>query len=222
MDHSRVKDRQSMMPKHIVSMALQIGSSFHHPLNIDKKLLVLTHLGNHIIEEFNQKRDELEYKNFNHYQEETIKKTGQGQSIDMEQYTTAPDCDGSGWCLAPLIYNGNDYSRNSNHMPKTTKILNHIGHTSYTGIAVLYPEYGLDWHYDDDQFIGHDQQQFRVFYTLDDGGGGAYIEVEETEKKIVKRYFRQREYVCFHSKNRHRVWNEGILPRYSLVIDVLK
>ena len=107
--------------------------------------------------------------------------------------------------------------RNAMYMPKTCKLLKWMSHTSYAGITALNPGFGLDWHYDDDP--NPDTLQIRCFYTLETCGG-AYIEVQETEKRVVRKYFKDGEYMLFHSKKKHRVWNEGIVPRYSLVIDV--
>ena len=200
----------------IAGMALQISNSFHQPSQVDKRLLALHHFKDIILSEFLPLT--LEFKDLSTYQDDYIKSNGQGYTIGREQYDKAKEQD-SGWAIAPLYYNNQEYTRNSMLMPKTTKLLKWIGHTTYTGITSLHPDHGLDWHYDDDP--NPNMLQMRVFYTLQTCGG-SFIEVEETEKRIKKRYFKEQEYIIFHSKKRHRVWNEGILPRYSLVIDVLK
>jgi len=200
----------------IAGMVLQINNSFHQPSDVDRRLLVLDRFKDIILQEFLPLT--LEFKDLSTYQDDYINSNGQGYTIGLEQYEKAKEQD-SGWAIAPLWYDDYEYTRNSMLMPKTTKLLKWIGHTTYAGITALHPDHGLDWHHDDDPFPN--KLQMRVFYTLKTCGG-SYIEVEETEKRIKKRYFKEQEYIIFHSKKRHRVWNEGILPRYSLVIDVLK
>ena len=197
-------------------MGLQISDSFHHPLNVEKRLLVLTKFGHIIQEELFPAT--LEFRDFSSYQDEHIKKEGKGFIIDDKSFLSAP-IEHKGWSLAPLLYHHTPYKRNADLMPKTTKLLEYIGHTQYAGITALHPDFGLDWHHDDDP--NPDVIQMRVFYTLKTCGG-AYIEVKETENKVVRRYFKEREFVVFHSNKEHRVWNEGTEPRYSLVIDVIK
>ena len=102
-------------------------------------------------------------------------------------------------------------------MPRTCKILEFIGHTHYCGFTRLDPEYGLDWHYDDDP--NEQTIQYRVFWNVKTDGG-AYLDVMETEKRAMRRYFKENDFMIFRSKKKHRVWNDGSVPRYSLVLDV--
>ena len=167
------------------------------------KLQAITIFGHQIIEEFDPTK--LEFKDFSAYQKESIEK-GIGYSVHPDQYTAAP-VGNSGWALAPLFYENNPYERNANLMPKTTKILKYVGYTKYAGITSLHPDCGLDWHMDDDPM--------RYFYTLKTDGM-SYIEVEGEKKQ----YFKEKEHILFKPRKKHRVWNDGTEPRYSLVIDV--
>ena len=58
----------------------------------------------------------------------------------------------------------------------------------------------------------------RCFYTLQTDGK-SYIEVQEDDG-VDRRYFLKKEFVMFRTHKKHRVWNDGTEPRYSLVIDV--
>lgn len=195
-------------------MALQIRNSFHQPEEVDKRLLAIDHFKDTILAEFLP--SVLEFKDFSNYQNEHIKDNGKGYPILEEEYVNASKGN-NGWAIAPLYYNNKPYMRNAMYMPKTCKLLKWMSHTSYAGITALNPGFGLDWHYDDDP--NPDTLQIRCFYTLETCGG-AYIEVQETEKRVVRKHFKDGEYMLFHSRKKHRVWNEGIVPRYSLVIDV--
>ena len=189
--------------------------SFLKPEQLTKRLLVLPKFQDVIREEFDNAQ--LEYKDFSDYQDKYIKKNGQGYPILAKEYAEASTTNDRGWHLAPLIYNGQRYTPNSVQMPKTCKILEFIGHTHYCGFTRLDPEYGLDWHWDDDP----DEQtvQHRVFWNVKTDGG-AYLDVMETEKRALRRYFKENDFMIFRSKKKHRVWNDGSVPRYSLVLDV--
>ena len=179
----------------IHSMVQQTERSFLEPEQLTKRLLVLPKFQDVIREEFDNAQ--LEYKDFSDYQDKYIKKNGQGYPILEKEYAEASTTNDRGWHLAPLIYNGQRYTPNAKQMPKTCKILEFIGHTHYCGFTRLDPDYGLDWHWDDDP----DEQtiQHRVF---------------------MRKYFKENEFTIFRSKKKHRVWNDGSVPRYSLVLDV--
>ena len=142
-------------------MVQQTERSFLEPEQLTKRLLVLPKFQDVIREEFDNAQ--LEYKDFSDYQDKYIKKNGQGYPILAKEYTEASTTNDRGWHLAPLIYNGQRCTPNSVQMPKTCKILEFIGHTHYCGFTRLDPEYGLDWHWDDDP----DEQtiQHRVFWN---------------------------------------------------------
>ena len=196
-------------------MVQQTERSFLKPEQLTKKLLVLPKYKDLIREEFDNAQ--LEYKDFSHYQDKYIKKTGQGYPILEKEYYEAKQSESNGWHLAPLIYNGQRYTPNAKQMPRTCKILEFIGHTHYCGFTRLDPEYGLDWHYDDDP--NEQTIQYRVFWNVKTDGG-AYLDVMETEKRAMRRYFKENDFMIFRSKKKHRVWNDGSVPRYSLVLDV--
>ena len=196
-------------------MVQQTERSFLKPEQLTKKLLVLPKYQDLIREEFDNAQ--LEYKDFSHYQDKYIKKTGQGYPILEKEYYEAKQSESNGWHLAPLIYNGQRYTPNAKQMPRTCKILEFIGHTHYCGFTRLDPEYGLDWHYDDDP--DDHVIQHRVFWNVKTDGG-AYLDVMETEKRAMRRYFKENDFMIFRSKKKHRVWNDGSVPRYSLVLDV--
>ena len=172
-------------------------------INSFGKLLAINKFADIILSEFDPEL--LEFKDFSAYQEESIK-NGTGYSVHPEQYMAAPTGN-QGWALAPLFYGDNAYERNSLLMPKTTKLLKWIGYTKYAGITSLNPNCGLDWHTDDDPL--------RCFYTLRTDGL-SYIEVQGEGKH----FFKERDYILFKPRKKHRVWNDGAEPRYSLVIDV--
>ena len=196
-------------------MVQQTERSFLKPEQLTKKLLVLPKYQDLIREEFDNAQ--LEYKDFSHYQDKYIKKTGQGYPILEKEYYEAKQSESNGWHLAPLIYNGQRYTPNAKQMPRTCKILEFIGHTHYCGFTRLDPEYGLDWHYDDDP--NEQTIQYRVFWNVKTDGG-AYLDVMETEKRAMRKYFKENDFMIFRSKKKHRVWNDGSVPRYSLVLDV--
>ena len=196
-------------------MVQQTERSFLKPEQLTKKLLVLPKYQDLIREEFDNAQ--LEYKDFSHYQDKYIKKTGQGYPILEKEYYEAKQSESNGWHLAPLIYNGQRYTPNAKQMPRTCKILEFIGHTHYCGFTRLDPNYGLDWHYDDDP--NEQTIQYRVFWNVKTDGG-AYLDVMETEKRAMRKYFKENDFMIFRSKKKHRVWNDGSVPRYSLVLDV--
>lgn len=194
------------------------GKAFHNPEQVDGKLLAIHKFADTILQEFNP--DLLEFKDFSSYQDVHIKKEGRGYPVHHEEYSKAPEGN-KGWALAPLYYEDRPYLRNSKLMPKTTKLIKWIGHTKYAGITSLNPNFGLDWHHDDDPmpFGSLDYiPQMRCFYTLQTDGQ-TYIEVQE-ENGVDRRYFLKNEFVLFRTHKKHRVWNDGTEPRYSLVIDV--
>ena len=174
------------------------------------KLKAITTFGDQIIKEFDPTK--LEFKDFSSYQDKYIKEEKRGYSIHKDEYDVADEGD-RGWAIAPLYYGGKPYARNADIMPKTTKILTYVGYTSYAGITSLNPDFGLDWHTDD--YGGISPKHMRYFYTLKTDGM-TYLDVEGEERQ----YFKEREQILFQPKRRHRVWNEGKEPRYSLVIDV--
>ena len=178
-------------------------------INYSGKLLAIHKFADTILSEFDPEL--LEFKDFSAYQEESIKK-GTGYSVHPAQYREA-SVGNKGWALAPLFYGDRAYERNSLLMPKTTKLLKWIGYTKYAGITSLNPDFGLDWHTDD--YGGISPKHMRYLYTLKTDGM-TYLDVEGEERQ----YFKEREQILFQPKRRHRVWNEGKEPRYSLVIDV--
>jgi len=194
------------------------GKAFHNPEQVDGKLLAIHKFADTILQEFNP--DVLEFKDFSSYQDVHIKKDGRGYPVHHDEYAKAPEGN-RGWALAPLYYQDSPYPRNSDLMPKTTKLLKWIGHTKYAGITSLNPNFGLDWHHDDDPkpFGSLDYiPQMRCFYTLQTDSK-SYIEVQE-EDGVDRRYFLKNEFVLFRTHKKHRVWNDGTEPRYSLVLDV--
>ena len=174
------------------------------------KLKAITTFGDQIIEEFDPTK--LEFKNFSSYQDKYIKNTAKGYSIQKGEYLEA-SVENKGWAEAPLYYDGEPYPRNSDVMPKTTKILKYVGYTKYAGVTSLHPNFGLDWHTDDYGKLSPNHT--RYFYTLKTDGM-TYLDVEGKERQ----YFKEKEHIIFQPKRKHRVWNEGKEPRYSLVIDV--
>ena len=190
-------------------MVQQTERSFLKPDQLSKRLLVLPKYQDVIREEFDNAQ--LEYKDFSHYQDKYIKKTGQGYPILEKEYYEAKQSESNGWHLAPLIYNGQRYTPNAKQMPKTCKILEFIGHTHYCGFTRLDPEYGLDWHWDDDP----DEQtiQHRVFWNVKTDGG-AYLDVMGTEKRALRRYFKENQFMILRSKKKHRVRKDGSVPSY--------
>ena len=146
-------------------------------INSFGKLLAINKFADIILSEFDPEL--LEFKDFSAYQEESIK-NGTGYSVHPEQYMAAPTGN-KGWALAPLFYGDNAYERNSLLMPKTTKLLKWIGYNKYAGITSLNPNFGLDWHHDDDPLPFGSLNyipQMRCFYTLQTDGQ-TYIEVQE-------------------------------------------
>lgn len=209
-----------MMLNSIPSMEQQTNSSFLNPSKVEPRLLVLKRFNDQIREEFDKALPQLEFRDFASYQENFIAKEGKGFPILEKEYYEAPQrTTNPSWCIAPLLYYSQHYKRNAKLMPKLTKMIEFIGHTTYAGITVLDPGYGLDWHYDDDPCEGI--IQFRSFYNISTDNG-TFLEVQETEKRVVRKYFMESEYMIFRAKKKHRVYNEGQAPRYSVVIDVLK
>ena len=194
------------------------GKAYHDPKRVDIKLLAIDKLADTILQEFDP--EALEFKDFSSYQDVHIKKDGRGYPVHHEEYRKAP-VGNKGWALAPLYYEDKPFLRNSRVMPKTTKLIKWIGHTKYAGVTSLNPGFGLDWHHDDDpQPFGRldYKPQMRCFYTLQTDGK-SYIEVQEDDG-VDRRYFLKKEFVLFRTHKKHRVWNDGTEPRYSLVIDV--
>ena len=180
------------------------GKAFHNPEQVDGKLLAIHKFADTILQEFNP--DLLEFKDFSSYQDVHIKKDGRGYPVHHEEYRKAPEGN-KGWALAPLYYEDRPYPRNSKLMPKTTKLLKWIGHTKYAGITSLNPNFGLDWHHDDDPLPFGSLNyipQMRCFYTLQTDGQ-TYIEVQE-ENGVDRRYFLKNEFVLFRTHKKHRVW----------------
>ena len=157
---------------------------------------------------------QIEWRDFTDYQERTIQHSNQGHEIDGNAFNTAPIAtDNSKWSIAPLFYNDQPYTRNTNLLPRLRKTMLWLGETKYVGMVKLAPDAGLGWHYDPDPNL--DTKRFRCQLPFVSSICSLSVQNEYrplTEGKLL----------IFQSSARHKVQNDGDSDRISLIFDVFR
>ena len=86
--------------------------------------------------EWDDHSSQIEWRDFTDYQERTIKYSSQGHEIDASCFNTAPlSSSSSKWSIAPLFYNDQPYTRNTNILPRLRKTMLWLGETKYVGMV---------------------------------------------------------------------------------------
>ena len=164
--------------------------------------------------EWEEYSSQIEWRDFTDYQERTIKYSSQGHEIDCNAFYTAPIAtENSKWSIAPLFYNDQQYTRNTNLLPKLRKTMLWLGETKYVGMVKLAPDAGLGWHYDPDPNL--DTKRFRCQLPFVSSICSLSVQSEYrplTEGKLL----------IFQSSARHKVQNDGDSDRISLIFDIFR
>ena len=87
----------------------------------NSKLIGLEKVYPTLKEEWGIYSSQIEWRDFSDYQERTIQHSHQGHEIDAHAFTTAPivqEGQKCRWSIAPLFYNNQQYTRNTNVLPK--------------------------------------------------------------------------------------------------------
>ena len=157
---------------------------------------------------------QIEWRDFTDYQERTIQHSNQGHEIDGNAFSTAPIATSSSkWSIAPLFFNDQPYTRNTNLLPRLRKTMLWLGETKYVGMVKLAPDAGLGWHYDPDP--NQNTKRFRCQLPFVSSISTLSVQSEYrplTEGKLL----------IFQSSARHKVQNMGDSDRISLIFDVFR
>ena len=80
--------------------------------------------------EWDDHSSQIEWRDFTDYQERTISHSNQGHEIDGNAFHTAPIATSSSkWSIAPLFYQDQPYTRNTNLLPRLRKTMLWLGET---------------------------------------------------------------------------------------------
>jgi len=164
--------------------------------------------------EWDDHSSQIEWRDFTDYQERTIKYSSQGHEIDASCFNTAPlSSSSSKWSIAPLFYNDQPYTRNTNLLPKIRKTMLWLGETKYVGMVKLAPDSGLGWHYDPDP--NPFTQRIRCQLPFD-------CSISTLSVQNENRPYAEGKLLIFMSSARHKVSNIGENDRISLVFDIFR
>ena len=164
--------------------------------------------------EWEEYSSQIEWRDFTDYQERTIKHSMQGHEIDCSAFYTAPlSTENSKWSIAPLFYNDQQYTRNTNLLPKLRKTMLWLGETKYVGMVKLAPDSRLGEHYDPDP--NEFTQRFRC--QLPFGKSICTLSVQSEFRPLT-----EGKLLIFQSSAPHKVQNIGDSDRISLIFDIFR
>ena len=164
--------------------------------------------------EWDDHSSQIEWRDFTDYQERTIKYSSQGHEIDASCFNTAPlSSSSSKWSIAPLFYNDQQYTRNTNLLPKLRKTMLWLGETKYVGMVKLAPDSRLGWHYDPDP--NPFTQRIRCQLPFNETISTLSVQSEF-------RPYAEGKLMIFTSSAPHCVQNMGQNDRISLVFDIFR
>jgi aspartyl/asparaginyl beta-hydroxylase (cupin superfamily) len=164
--------------------------------------------------EWDDHSSQIEWRDFTDYQERTIKYSSQGHEIDASCFNTAPlSSSSSKWSIAPLFYNDQPYTRNTNLLPRLRKTMLWLGETKYVGMVKLAPDSRLGEHYDPDP--NEFTQRFRC--QLPFGKSICTLSVQSEFRPLT-----EGKLLIFQSSAPHKVQNIGDSDRISLIFDIFR
>ena len=164
--------------------------------------------------EWEEYSSQIEWRDFTDYQERTIKYSSQGHEIDASCFNTAPlSSSSSKWSIAPLFYNDQPYTRNTNILPRLRKTMLWLGETKYVGMVKLAPDSRLGEHYDPDP--NEFTQRFRC--QLPFGKSICTLSVQSEFRPLT-----EGKLLIFQSSAPHKVQNIGDSDRISLIFDLFR
>ena len=164
--------------------------------------------------EWEEYSSQIEWRDFTDYQERTIKHSMQGHEIDCNAFYTAPIAtENSKWSIAPLFYNDQPYTRNTNILPRLRKTMLWLGETKYVGMVKLAPDSRLGEHYDPDP--NEFTQRFRC--QLPFGKSICTLSVQSEFRPLT-----EGKLLIFQSSAPHKVQNIGDSDRISLIFDIFR
>ena len=190
-------------------------SYFYTPDEVNnKKLRGLEKIYPTLKKEWDDHSSQIEWRDFTDYQERTIKYSSQGHEIDASCFNTAPlSSSSSKWSIAPLFYNDQPYTRNTNLLPRLRKTMLWLGETKYVGMVKLAPESRLGEHYDPDP--NEFTQRFRC--QLPFGKSICTLSVQSEFRPLT-----EGKLLIFQSSAPHKVQNIGDSDRISLIFDIFR
>ena len=190
-------------------------SYFYTPDEVNnKKLIGLEKIYPTLKIEWDEYSSQIEWRDFTDYQERTIKYSSQGHEIDASCFNTAPlSSSSSKWSIAPLFYNDQQYTRNTNLLPKLRKTMLWLGETKYVGMVKLAPDSRLGWHYDPDP--NPFTQRIRCQLPFNETISTLSVQSEF-------RPYAEGKLMIFTSSAPHCVQNMGQNDRISLVFDIFR
>ena len=190
-------------------------SYFYTPDEVNnKKLIGLEKIYPTLKKEWDEYSSQIEWRDFTDYQERTIKYSSQGHEIDASCFNTAPlSSSSSKWSIAPLFYNDQQYTRNTNLLPKLRKTMLWLGETKYVGMVKLAPDSRLGEHYDPDP--NEFTQRFRC--QLPFGKSICTLSVQSEFRPLT-----EGKLLIFQSSAPHKVQNIGDSDRISLIFDIFR
>ena len=167
-------------------------------------------------EEWGIYSSQIEWRDLSDYQERTIQHSHQGHEIDAHAFTTAPivqEGQKCRWSIAPLFYDNQQYTRNTNVLPKLRKTMLWLGETKYVGMVKLAPDSRLGEHYDPDP--NEFTQRFRC--QLPFGKSICTLSVQSEFRPLT-----EGKLLIFQSSAPHKVQNIGDSDRISLIFDLFR
>ena len=132
----------------------------------------------------------------------------------VHAFNTAPIATSSSkWSIAPLFYNDQQYTRNTNLLPKLRKTMLWLGETKYVGMVKLAPDARLGEHYDPDpnKFTRRFRCQLPFVSSI------CTLSVQSEYRPLTEGSF-----LIFQSSARHKVQNMGDSDRISLIFDIFR
>ena len=190
-------------------------SYFYTPDEVNnKKLIGLEKIYPTLKKEWDDHSSQIEWRDFTDYQERTISHSNQGHEIDGNAFHTAPIATSSSkWSIAPLFYQDQPYTRNTNLLQRLRKTMLWLGETMYVGMVKLAPDAGLGWHYDPDpdKFIRRFRCQLPFVSSI------CSLSVQSEYRPLT-----EGKLLIFQSSARHKVQNDGDSDRISLIFDVFR
>ena len=182
----------------------------------NSKLIGLEKVYPTLKEEWGIYSSQIEWRDFSDYQERTIQHSHQGHEIDAHAFTTAPivqEGQKCRWSIAPLFYDNQQYTRNTNVLPKLRKTMLWLGETKYVGMVKLAPDARLGEHYD------HDPNKFtrRFRCQLPFVSSICTLSVQSEYRPLT-----EGKLLIFQSSARHKVQNMGDSDRISLIFDIFR
>ena len=110
---------------------------FLKPSEVSKRYSAIEQVYPMLKQEWDRFHHNLEWKDFSHYQDQTIHSEGKGHEILEEDYFLAPPADETTeWAIAPLYYRKIPYTPNTDTLPRVTKTLKWAGAIQYAGLYV--------------------------------------------------------------------------------------